>query len=36
MYLQQLKEEEFFIDAQTMATLYYLSPETLSGQGYGM
>jgi serine/threonine protein kinase len=36
MYLQELKEDEFYIDTPSKATLYYLSPETLSGQGYGL
>lgn len=36
MHLQELREDEFYIDVSSGATLYYLSPETLSGQGYGL
>jgi serine/threonine protein kinase len=31
MHLQELKEDEFYIDVPSKASLYYLSPETLSG-----
>lgn len=34
-FLQRLKEEEPYIGTLGRATIYYLAPEVLSGQGYG-